>query len=335
MNDTFFKITFVGARGGLNQSQLISSNISAQVTTVQNGSPGSPLTTDQRGIRRPRDGDGNGSALPDLGAVEASLALVTTLADAGTGSLRAAVAEVAAQPGADTIFFASTLSGGTITLANEFDVTDASPVTIDATALSPGLTLDGKTNTRHFTVQTGSALTLRGLTLIRGFGVGEGGGSIANSGTLNLSRCTLANNYSDYSGGAISSFGVLTATECTFSDNIAADTRGGAVVAWNGTVELLRCTLSRNTAGNGGAIWLEGVVGPEIVANLSHCTISGNRSTDNASAGGLRVANSSLALQFCTVSQNAGMAGWRSDIERFAHGLCRVFHHRRKHRPRR
>ena len=74
VNDTFFKITFVGARGGLNQSQLISSNISAQVTTVQNGSPGSPLTTDQRGIRRPRDGDGNGSALPDLGAVEAGLA---------------------------------------------------------------------------------------------------------------------------------------------------------------------------------------------------------------------------------------------------------------------
>jgi predicted outer membrane repeat protein len=306
VNDTFFRITFIGARGGSNHPQLISNNSAAQVTTVLNGSPGSPLATDQRGLRRPRDGDGNGSALPDLGAVESSLALVTTLANTGTGSLRAAVEEVAAQPGADLIVFHPDLGGGTITLGSQIITTDPAGITIDATALSGGLTLSGGNTSRHFTVQPGGFLTLRGLSLTGGNnGAGTFGGSIFNAGTLHLFRCVLTRNTS-VGGGAITSIGTLECQDSTFSENTATGF-GGALYLTSPTSNaiLTRCTFSDNTAADGGAILHEGT-GP---ASFSSCTIAGNRSTAEGSGAGLSVRDGVATLAHCTVSQNVGNNG--------------------------
>lgn len=82
--------------------------------------PGSPAidaatnstaTTDQRGFARPLDGDNNGIAVADIGAVESVVQFVTTTADSGNGSLRQVVSNV---PNGGVIGFAPNLSGATL-----------------------------------------------------------------------------------------------------------------------------------------------------------------------------------------------------------------------------
>ena len=176
--------------------------------------------------------------------------LVTNNANTGTGSLRQAIANAAINPGAETVTFAPGLTG-TIVLASEIPITDTAGVTIDATALPAGLTLSGGNTTRHFQVQAGKTLTLRGLTLTGGRVTGEGG-AVYNAGTLNLDRCTFSGNASTSNGGAIASIGTLSLTNCTLSGNSASGTGGG--IFNNGTSTVLFSTISGNTAVEGGGI---------------------------------------------------------------------------------
>lgn len=233
-------------------------------------------------------------------AVDEDHGSVDPAAGGGTGiSLREAVKY---SPSGTLITFAPGLSGGTIVLdpAKGQMLLPQSALTIDATTLPGGLTLDGNHATRHFDVPTGKSLTLRGLTLTRGNGSGGDGGSIAFGGTLNLDRCTFSGNASSGSGGAIASFGTLRATDCIFSENLSGGV-GGGIEVFSGTAELTRCTLSGNTAGDCGALWMQG-----NTATLSHCTIAGNRSTGGFTTGGILSFSGTLTLQHCTISQNTG-----------------------------
>ena len=111
----------------------------------------------------------------------------------GTVTLRSALLAANADHGPDTITFAPSLAGQTITLALVGDVTagpsalalgdaagDPSTVTIDGGA-APGLVLSGPggaTNLRLFVVFPNSSLTLENLTLSNGQargGAGAGG----------------------------------------------------------------------------------------------------------------------------------------------------------------
>ena len=227
-------------------------------------------------------------------------------AGGGTGvSLREAVKY---SPSGTLITFAPGLSGQTITLTHaEGDMLIPAAVTIDATALPGGLTVDGNNTSRHFNVESGKSLTLRGLTVTRGNGTGgfeTGGGAIVNDGTLTLDRCIIIGNASSDAAGAILSAGTLRATDSTISENRAIS-NGAGVLVFSGTAELSRCTLSGNTAGSGGALWLQG----SSTASLSHCTVAGNRSTSGSSVGGIGVFAGTLNLQHCTISQNTGGGG--------------------------
>ena len=141
--------------------------------------------------------------------------MVDTLVDESDGdyslgdlSLREAIELANAFPGADTINFAAALSGGTILLDDllgEMTITDA--VTIDATALASGLTIDagnGTDNTfntgdgyRIFNIDDGTAsqidVQLRGLTLTGGDVTGFGG-AILSRENLTLTSSTLSGN---------------------------------------------------------------------------------------------------------------------------------------------
>ncbi|MGL5018261.1 MAG: choice-of-anchor Q domain-containing protein, partial [Luteolibacter sp.] len=228
----------------------------------------------------------------DLGTV------VTTTTDEDNGflgggagvSLREAVKY---SPTGSLITFRDTLSGQTCTLSLGEMVIDKA-LTIDATALPGSFTLDGNHATRHFQVQPGRSLTLRGLTLTRGRASGtapaNAGGAIFANGSgsgnpvrLTLIACTLSGN-SAQSGGAIYNSGniagnaILSLTACTFSGNSATD-NGGAIfndgILGSATASLTSCTFSGNSANFGGGIASAAASGSAAV-NLHHTILAGN-----------------------------------------------------------
>ncbi len=233
---------------------------SPAIDGVPAGSEVAGLITDQRGTGFPRvvDGDGNGSALADIGAVEAQTTLIVThnRDDGSYGSLRYAVFGAAA--GA-TITFAPGLSGDTINLvAAKGEIVLSRSVIIDASDLSGGVTIHGGPGpNRIFTVSSGQTVALQGLTLAGGNSIGATnpglGGAIYNSGTLVLTQCTLSGNFANTNGGAIFSDATLTLTQCTLSGN---STLYGGAIGNGGTLVLTQCTISRNSASvYGGAIY--------------------------------------------------------------------------------
>ena len=244
-----------------NLGPLASNGGSTQTMVPQPGSlaidaatPPTP-STDQRGQLRPTDGDGNGSAVADLGAVERGrllLPVVSTTAESGPGSLRQAIADAATVPDT-TITFAAGFTGP-IVLASEITVPANAVITVDASNVTAGLVLSGGGAHRIFHVSSDGNLTLKGMVLTGG-GISGDGGAILNSGTLTLTQCTLSGNSASGRGGAI--FNDLLCrmrlTQCTLSGN-SADSAGAIDNA--GDLTLTQCTLAGNSARNsGGAIF--------------------------------------------------------------------------------
>ena len=171
--------------------------------------------------------------------------VVTTTNDSGPGSLRQLVSDTA--PGA-TITFTNTLSGQTIRLTTG-EILLNKNLTIDGSALIPGVILSGNNASRIFTITNSPVVWLDSLTLQNGAAGSVGGGAIRNySPTVTLNRCTLNNNSSaGGNGGAIETAGYMALQQCTVVSNSAA--RGGAVyVNQGGIVMLNQCTIVNNSA---------------------------------------------------------------------------------------
>jgi predicted outer membrane repeat protein len=221
---------------------------------------------------------------------------VTSLADSGPGSLRAAVA--AAGDG-DTIQFAPALSGGTIRLSTG-QLNIAQSVTIQG----PGqalLAISAQDRSRIFHVLGGFSVSISGLTLSNGYarvipGDAGFGGAILDDGTLTLNDTAFINNTSAAGGGAIDAFGsptdTLSISNSTFTGNRAVAGFGGGI----GTTDLLtvtNTTFTDNTAPSGGGaidyVIFSTAVGPTFVLTVSNCTFTGNSGAN----GGAIYANDS------------------------------------------
>jgi Right handed beta helix region len=222
---------------------------------VDAGAAGGPAT-DQRGQPRPYDNPGvantaggNGS---DVGAYEVSsneapFLLVYNTDSSGAGSLRQAIANVAAY-NVSTIRFASNVVG-TIAVTNG-EMTISNSLSI----LGPGpnvLTVSANGSNRVFNVTNGS-VNISGLTIARGFHMSSGAG-INNTTLLNVSNCTFTGN-SAADGGAIFNAisGSLTVINSTFATNMASS--GGALEN-RSVASIVNCTLTANRANNGSAIY--------------------------------------------------------------------------------
>jgi hypothetical protein len=155
-----------------------------------------------------------------------STILVTTLADSGAGTLRAAVAQADLDSTPDTIQFQSGLTG-TIDLSTIGD-TSAGPaalvitnnITILESPTGGGITIDcagGAPAMRLFTVASDGNLTLENLTLSGGLAQGGNGGSGGRGGGGGGAGL----------GGAIFNLGSLTINNCTLTDNQAIGGAGG------------------------------------------------------------------------------------------------------------
>ncbi len=192
-----------------------------------------------------------------------SVITVTSIADNGTGSLRAAIAQ--SQSG-DTIQFASNLANQTITLTSgEVDIPVGKNLIIDGAGAS-GLTISGNNTSRIFHLESTSvnptSLTLKNLTLANGY-TDEFGGAIRteHQGQLTVENSQFKNNVASLGGGAIFGAyqGTVTVSGSEFDSNTATagnDERGGGAIAtWGGIRTTVTGSTFTNNAGiNGGAI---------------------------------------------------------------------------------
>src|SRR5262249_25177569 len=151
------------------------------------------------GLRKPKAGSRKPLRFwPQLEALEdrfmPSTLTVLNNMDSGSGSLRA---EIAAGSSGDTIVFAPSLDGQTITLT-----TGVLDINKSLTIQGPGasqLTVSGNHSSTVFQVEPITQVTLSGLTISNG-----SGGGILNSGygaTLTVSGCTLSGNSATDGGG--------------------------------------------------------------------------------------------------------------------------------------
>jgi hypothetical protein len=237
---------------------------------------------------------------------------VWNLADAGAGSLRAALTAANTNPGADVVDFARGLWGTVALTSGELGITD------DVRIAGPGahrLAVSGSDLSRVFRIHAG-AVVMDGLTVTRGNGRLWGGG-IRNDGTLTLSDAVVSDNVVvglpgqgpgvTAFGGGIYNSGALTVLQTTFARNRAA----GAAGVPGGP----------GSAGIGGAISsisLDG--GPAASAAVSHCTFVDNRAVGGAAgaagpAGGPGIGgaihndNSSLTVSHTLFRDNQAVGG--------------------------
>ena len=188
--------------------------------------------------------------------------IVTTSADSGAGSLRAAIAQ--AQSG-DTITLASSLAGATLKLQSQLELSPGQNITLDG-GTAPGFTIDGGQKHRLLQVNSNhvnpTKLTVKNLTLANGY-TPERGGAIATThqGEVAAQNVQFKNNVADKGGGAIfTAFeGRLTVLDSDFTGNRATaanDERGAGAIAFWGPRDLVvkGSTFVGNEGINGGAI---------------------------------------------------------------------------------
>ncbi len=228
------------------------------------------------------------------GIVNAATLTVTTANDSGVGSLRQ---NIAASASGDTITFANNLSGATIVLTSG-QLLLTKNLTLDASALTNGIAINGNASSRLFYVTNGVTAVFNSLTITNGLAAGgfpSGyGGGIYNDGALTLSNCTLAAN-TGFAGGALYNHGSgtiqsstlcgnvaafgggvqneapLTAINSTFYGNTASVTGGGIDATFGQPASLNFCTLTANFSTNGGGIYIAGTS-----AIISNSIVAGN-----------------------------------------------------------
>ena len=252
-----------------------------------------------------------------------SALIVSSAAGSGSGSLRA---QIAAAHSGDTISFAPSLAGQTITLTGG-TIAIAKSLTIQGLGANQ-LTIMGYSGPRSFNI-TGSTnqVAIRDLT-ITGF-AGFTGGAISNSAALTVSGCTLSGNSSVYysptnweggPGGAIYNTGTLIVNNSTLSGNRAEDGRGGiggagGAIFNTGTLTVSGSSFSNNTAGTG--YYADGGGGAICnyagTATISGCNLSGN--TAYIGGGAISSIGGALTVSNCTIANNRvlGFSGYSYD----------------------
>ncbi|PYE50574.1 PxKF domain-containing protein [Deinococcus yavapaiensis] len=187
---------------------------------------------------------------PAIRAMAVTTRSVTTTADSGPGSLRAAIAAAA---NGDVIVF----DGATFAEPRTVALSAPLEITKNLTLIAPpvGVTLDGQGTVRVLKVATSAVVTLQGLTITRGFGTD--GAGIRNQGTLTLDHVTVKDNATTSSslgasaGGGILNTGTLAVRDSTITRNTTTGTviaTGGGIANIEGILSIERSTLSENKA---------------------------------------------------------------------------------------
>jgi len=211
---------------------------------------------------------------------------VWTTADAGRGSLRAAIKKAIATGQPAVIRFDSV--DGPFAEPREIVLHTPLPpitgsITIDGYIpdrlwQATGVTVSGGGRLRIFDVTAKGELTLRNLTLANGRA--EDGGAVRNEGRLLVHSSTLMDN---------------------------AATRAGGAIVNRGSVELINATLYRNAAGiRGGALAL--AAGDAVI---THVTIAANSAPEGAGM----VSDARMILRNSIAARNEGSEDCKSQLD--------------------
>lgn len=227
----------------------------------------------------------NGSLAEPLASIT-----VTNLNNSGSGSLRQAIIDSNANPGAGVITFNVT---GTITLTTgELLITDS------LTILGPGaplLTISGDNASRVFH-NLGANLTIGTLTISNGnVGNSSGGGVLNDGGTLTIANSTVSGN-SAGGGGGVANFGNMAIFNSTLSGNSGLS--GGGISNQGGTVVVTNSTLSGNSAHSGGGVNSAFALTTTILINSTV--------VNNSATFGAALAYSSLSIKNSILANNTG-----------------------------
>lgn len=229
---------------------------------------------------------------------QAAAFTVTNTNDSGAGSLRQAVLDANANPGADTITFSVigtiTLTTGQLTVTDDLTIDGSDPASLTISAYF----------SRVLQVDTGVGLTLEDVTIADGHVSGSpqvAGAGILNFGTLIVTRATFSRNVA--SGGGVSGAGIgnsggtVTVADSTFSGN-GAGGAGAGIYTENGTLTVLDSSFSANSASDGG-----GAIGNfSGVGTLTRVLFSGN--TSDCSGAAIRNESATLTVIASTFSAN-------------------------------
>ena len=248
--------------------------------------------------------------------------VVTSNADSGAGTLRAAVATANGNGVADTITFNLPAGSRTITLASEIEFTEATNTTIDGG--TSGVTVSGGNATRVFRVSgyesggytLATSLSINRLTVSNGNAAefASGGGIDSDVGTLSVTNSTFINNSAHSGGGIYNSSGRLSVTNSTFSNN-SADFYGGGIVTYGagshagtGTLNVTDSTISGNSAvfGAGG---IDNRVGTLSVTDSTISNNSVSQQGDTRYGGGGIRSDDSTTIENSTISGNSAYVG--------------------------
>src|SRR5262249_37577297 len=109
---------------------------------------------------------------------------VLNLADSGKGSLRQAVLDAQANPGADEIEFAAGLTGAIYLTTGQLSITGDLAINGQGAEL---LAVSGSNQSRVFNISGGATVTIEGLTIRDGKAIGAVGAPALGGGILNTS----------------------------------------------------------------------------------------------------------------------------------------------------
>ncbi len=292
------------------------------------------------------------AALCFVASVDAATFNVTSLADSGPGTLRDAVAQANAAPGADTITFGVT---GTITLSAGISITG--PVTIQGPGAA-NLAIDGNNVTQIFNIADNPfancpatsgpadyAVSISGVTL-RNASTNGTGGAIATWHSLALDGVVIRDSKAQ-SGGAVAVLAQYTGQSLTITNselvgNLAHETPGSSGRSAGGAIAVFDYCASpdptsvpvtiTNTQIHGNQIQtatLNAVGGAMLIESLAVVTITDSRIYDNhvalatsnpnatTRAGAIRFSGKSIRLERTEIAENSAPGNGAFQFQNF------------------
>lgn len=222
-----------------------------------------------------------------VAGASAATFVVDSTADAGSGSLRAAIASANASPAPPHRVEFSLPPNSTILLASPLPGIGVA-LTIDGSA-APGLAIDGAAAVRPLTAGLGASLSLRALTVRNGLAPDGLGGCVRTDAALVLDRVVLERCVASSSGagpargGALWVGGVLLMTASTIADSRAVASGGAAVggaAHGNGSATIERSMFRGNLA-SGTTVAVGGALNVGSLS-MSRSQFIGNRAENPA-----------------------------------------------------